>query len=305
MYQCRLSGCFVMIIWGLLQTISGQAQSVAIPDSSQSEIFDTVYIAPDTIKSVRVDTVFEYIEEATTPIKIRKRPKMALMFGSNVGLNMAKMYPMFNKLDLTQTVGINGMFMYNNLFADISILASTKESSNLEYNRHYTSLHHWTDTVKTVIDEYLEIIGKDTIKTFVYKISYIPKTDTLHSDSTFKHTNYYRNIHIPVLFGYMYKTAKTYIGIAFGPDFRIMFANSLNKVIFGDSSFVTESSYFKKLTVDFSGKLFVKQAVFKKLWTSFSMMGNWPLQSNYHDYTKELFHPSIFVTVGLEYYFKL
>ena len=97
MYQCRFAGfCFIVLVC-LFQSYCGQGQTLSTPDSIRQEIVDTVFIAPDTIQTTRVDTVFEYIEEATTPRVIRKRPTMALLFGSQAGITVSRMYPLYAK----------------------------------------------------------------------------------------------------------------------------------------------------------------------------------------------------------------
>jgi len=305
MRQRKVVGFCLFVILGLLQSFCGQAQSMTSPDNILQEAFDTVYIAPDTIKSTRVDTVFEYIEEATTPRVIKKRPAIAMMFGPQAGVGISRMYPMYNKTSVTGMAGFSGTFLYNKWFAQFNVSASSAENASIHYSRHYTNYHHWTDTIKTVLDEYSEIIGKDTVRTQVIKRTILPKTDTLLSDSTFSHKNSYWQMQIPIEFGYVYKTRKTWIGFGVGPSLRLLFANLSNKVIIADSSFVAEKSYFKKMSIDFSGELFIKQKMSKHLWTTATISGSWSFQSHYRNYTTQYFQPSLFLSLGIEYFLKL
>jgi hypothetical protein len=305
MRQRKFAVFYVIVILGLFQSFFGKAQTMTSPDSILQEAFDTVYIAPDTIKSTRVDTVFEYIEEATTPRVIKKRPVIAMMFGPQAGVGISRMYPMYNKTSVTGMAGFSGTFLYNNWFAQFNVSAASAENASIHYSRHYTNYHHWTDTIKTVLDEYSEIIGKDTVHTQIIKRTILFKTDTLLSDSTFSHKNSYWQMQIPIEFGYVYKTRKTWLGFCVGPSLRLLFSQSSNKVIIGDSSFVNEKSYFKKMTIDFSGELFVKQKMSKHLWTTVNISGTWAFQSNYRNYKRQYFQPSIFLSLGIEYFLKL
>jgi len=305
MRQRKFAVICVFVMIGFLSPFNVISQTIVLPDSISTEIYDTVYIAPDTIKSVRIDTVFEYIEEAQTPRVIKKRPNLAMMFEPQFGIGISKMYPMYNKIAVNGLGGFGMSFMYNNLFANISILANTVEENQIAYSRHYTNYRHWTDTIKTVIDEYTEIIGKDTIRTQVIKKTFIPKTDTLNSDSTFSNKNRYWNLQIPLLFGYNFKFNKTWIGVAVGPSLRLLFANTSNKVIVGDTTFVDESLYFKKITIDLSGKVFVKQKLTKKLWTTGTVFVDYDLRSNFQNYTTNLYRSNVCFTFGLEYFFNL
>ena len=301
MCRCQLAGFCLLI---LLQ-LGMQAQTSLHSGGTQSEMLDTVYIAPDTIKSVRVDTVFEYIDEKT-PLKLQKKqPAIAIMCGPQIGVDISRMYPLYSKTSILGIAGFNGMFVYNTLFLNVGVSVVTNQTANIHYSKHYTDFHHWTDTVKTVLDEYIEIIGSDTIRTQVIKKTYIPKTDTVLSDSTFSHKNSYWNIQIPIEFGYSYKTKKTWFGFGIGPCIRLIMANSSNRVISGDTSFVQEKNYLQKLVVDIAGMVFIKRNIKRNMWTTAYLSGIVPLQSNYHDYNKNVFNQSLSLSLGLEYYLSL
>lgn len=137
------------------------------------------------------------------------------------------------------------------------------------------------------------------------KKTYIPKTDTVLSDSTFSHKNQYWNIQIPIEFGYIYKSKKTWFGFGIGPCIRLIMTHSSNSVIIGDSSFVQEKNYLHNLVVDIGGMVFIKRKIKRNIWTTAYISGIVPLQSNYQNYNRNLFNQSLSLSLGLEYYLRL
>jgi len=307
--QCLIGFCFV-ISQILIQSNCAKAQSFMYPDSSNKERLDTIFIAPDTIKTTRIDTVFEYFDDVprtlpkTIPIH-KKTPEIGINLGMQAGLDITRLFPMYNTTSIQKMIGVQGMGFYNSIFLQISLNAFSGFSTSNSITKQYTKIHNWTDTIKTVIDEYIEIIGKDTIKTQVIKKTLFPKSDTLHSDSVFSHKNSYSIIDIPIVFGYLFKMKKTILGIGIGPDIRITLANTTNMVSIGDTSFVKESRYFKKSTLAIATMLVLKQQIMKKIWLSGGMNGIIPIESNYQSFNKTLFQTNLTFFLGIDYFFRI
>jgi hypothetical protein len=78
MHLSRYIGFCYILLHLLILSKSAHSQTIALPDSSRIERYDTVYEAPDTIKSTRVDTVFEYYEETPTIISTKAKAKVKL-----------------------------------------------------------------------------------------------------------------------------------------------------------------------------------------------------------------------------------
>jgi len=289
----------------LLQSGGATAQSFSQCDSFEKLTSDTVFLAPDTIKSIHIDTLYEYDEMKTVVQPKKKKADISFMCSPQVGVVASRMYPMYNKISVEALGTINGMICYNNLFVDIGIGASRGEQASLGFTRQYTTYHHYTDTLKTILDQYTEIKGKDTILVQVIRKTPVHKTDTLHSDTSFTHKNKYSNVQIPLMLGYCLKTRTTWLGMGIGPSLRITMAQSTNKGIVGDTTFIDESRYFKKLSIDAAAKIFIKQKLSRRIWANTSVSGTVPLNSNYQSYSKQFFRQSVSVTVGIEYYLRL
>jgi hypothetical protein len=307
MHLSRYIGFCYILLHLLILSKSAHSQTIALPDSSRIERYDTVYEAPDTIKSTRVDTVFEYYEETPTIISTKAKAKVKLdyMIEPIAGFGLTRIYPQYSKNAIVTMAGIQALCNYKNVFLSASIQTYSQITGSVSFTKQYTSYRKWIDTIKTVLDEYIQIIGKDTIKTQVIKKTYIPKTDTTHSDTAYSHKNSYSTIQIPILIGYLYKMKKTWISLGVGPNVKITKENSLNKLVLGDSSFVSETSYFKKLTIDLAFALSIKQKIMKNIWLSSGISGSIALQSNLQSYNKALNQSTICLNVGINYYFRL
>jgi hypothetical protein len=271
---------------------------------------DTIFIAPDTIKTIRIDTVFEYFDDVPIVLpkaipKPKKTPETGIYLGMNVGYDITRLFPMYNTTTQQKMIGVQGLGFYNSLFLQIALNAYSGFSTSNAITKQYTKIHNWTDTIKTILDQYIEIIGKDTIKTQVIKKTLIPKSDTSHSDSVFSHKNYYSTIDIPIVFGYLFKMKKTIIGVGIGPDLRITLEHTSNMVTIGDTSFVKESSYFKKSTIAITTMLVLKQQVMKKIWLTAGMNGIIPIESNYQHFNENLFQTNLSFYLGIDYFFRL
>lgn len=287
----------------LLQPVCTKAQSIRNTDSVITA-YDTVYYTPDTIKTTRIDTVFEYVEEPSKGIISIKAKDICFLVGPHVGFGISHLSPIYNKTSLIGVMSLQGMYVYNHLFANLGIGMSTMENARIQYNRNFNSLHHWVDTIKTIKDTYIEIIGKDTFQRQSIKITLVPKTDTLNTDTVYSHKNEYRFVNIPIVCGYIFKKKKTWYGFGLGTNFRLMFIDASNKVVWGDSSFVSEKSYVKKISIDVNGILFVKHKISKKIWTSVQLSCTIPVTSSYDGYNSKLYRQSYCFLVGFEYFFK-
>jgi len=293
----------ITIIVLLMQTLCTTAQTTNNSDSIITA-YDTVYYNPDTIKTTRVDTVFEYIEEAPKDTFTRKAADICFLVGSQIGFGISHLSPLYNKSSIIAVTNLQGMYVYNHLFANFGIGMSTTEKARLQYSKRYNSLHHWIDTIKTVQDSYIEIIGKDTFQRQSIKITYLPKTDTIHSDTIYSHKNGYRFINIPIVCGYIFKNKKTWYGFGIGPNVRLTLIDATNKLIIGDSSFVSEKLYIKKISIDINGILFVKRKISNNIWANVQLNCSLPLASSNNGYNSKLYRQSYCLLVGFEYFFK-
>src|ERR1035437_7476517 len=213
MQLSRFIGFCYILLRLLILSKSAHSQTIALPDSSKIERYDTVYEAPDTIKSTRVDTIFEYYEETPTVIHKKVKDPLDYMIEPILGFGLTRIYPQYSKNAVVTMAGIQALCNYKNVFLSASIQTFSQITGSVSFTKQYTSYRKWIDTIKTVLDEYIQIIGKDTIKTQVIKKTYISKTDTTHRDTVFTHKNSYSTIQIPLLLGYLFKMKKTWISL--------------------------------------------------------------------------------------------
>lgn len=252
---------------------------------------DTVYLPADTIK--KVHTVIVYEDEE--PTKKTNRKNVIYSFGPTVGINV-------NNLN-SYIGGAQFTIINKKYFATISANYNSKYSYSQSYTKHFTRYNNYIDTVETLVDEYIQIIGTDTTHIPVYTYSYIPKTDTIKTDTNYSAKNSYSSLAFPITIGYCKKKSKYMYGISAGTQFRFLIPNQNNRFVLYDSLFVPEKPYVRKMNVDVILQGIASQKLTKKIWITESCNVFFPLLNDYSDNKTKIFKVQSSILLGVKYIF--
>ncbi len=263
-------------------------------------LVDTVYLAPDTIKTTR--TVIVYEDEQPTPQTLKiKQPNLYLAnIGS--GLQSSYIYPQYNKIGISSQSYLNFSVFHEKLFMQIGLQYNTTQTNKASLKKHFTTYNHYFDTTKIFLDEFTQIIGKDTIIDSAFKTVITPKTDTVHTDSTYFHQNRYQYISIPFIVGYCKKGRKDIYGVGIGVNCRHIMISESNKIARTDiEEFQHEKSVIRKWTFDGLLYGYYIKKIKKRLWFHINSFLAIPLLSEYKNYTKNMYQVQLGASIGLSY----
>ena len=289
-----------IFLWGL----KCNAQNITPTDTVY---YDTVYYAPDTIKSVQIDTVYEYIEDEPVLPK-KNKPKVKLNLKSWTGIYSGIVLSNLKGVVDTNLIAFPGLYLGTGVASKLFYISAGFGYQNRiafqnSINKKYTIINTTIDTIERVIDEYYEIIDGDTIKRQVIERTYISRSDTLHTDSVFKYKNYYSEMHIPIIFGMKFNSKKTIAGFGIGIDVSILKSNNNNKVIGENDTYIEEKPFFRSVAYGIISEMFIRRKLNKHLWANLNLRTSIPLQSNYGSYKSDLFISRTMLYAGLEYFF--
>ena len=252
---------------------------------------DTVYLPADTIKKVHTVIVYEEEEQSN---KV-KRKNVIYSVGPTVGINVNKMNSYIGGAQFT--------VINNNYLASISANYNSKFTYSQGYIKHFTNYNNYIDTVETLVDEYIQIIGDDTTHIPVYTYSYIPKTDTIKTDTNYTAKNSYSSLAFPITIGYCKKKSKYMYGISAGTQLRFLIPNQNNRFVLYDSLFVPEKPYVRKMNVDAIIQGIARQKISKKIWITESCNVFFPLLNDYSDNKTKIFKVQTSILLGVNYTF--
>lgn len=252
---------------------------------------DTVYLPADTIKTIHTVIVYEDEE----PTKNTNRKNIIFSAGPNIGINV-------NNLN-SYLGGAQFTVINKNYFATISANYNLKYTYNQGYTNHLTRYNNYIDTVATLVDEYIQIIGTDTTHIPVYTYTYVPKIDTIKTDTNYTAKNSYSSLAFPITIGYCKKKTKYMYGISAGTQLRFLLPNQNNRFVLYDSLFVPEKSYLRKMNVDAFIQGIASQKLTKKIWITESCNVFFPLLNDYSDNKTKIFKVQSSILLGVKYIF--
>ena len=249
---------------------------------------DTVYLPPDTIKKVK--TIIVYEDDNSPTKKPAYKRHVAHMYGMHIGMHAIPQTPIVSS------------FQYNyyrkKMFVSFSIAFTSSYESTRSFEKQYFVKFERTDTIETVVDEFIQIVGTDTIKQQVYTYSYVNRTDSTSVDSLYTHTNEYRQISIPILIGYSKSKQKYMYSWGIGPQINWILASSSNKQI-QNMSFIPESQNKSSISLDIVSYIQLKQKLSKKLWFCESVGISYPVYNSIFDFKRLPVYSTI--RLGIEY----
>lgn len=251
---------------------------------------DTVYLPPDTIKKVR--TIIVYEDDNSKPSTKKKRNQIAHMYGIHMGLTAIQQTPFLGALQYSyvrNTLCISGLAQYQ-----------SKYNNTISYNYTYTTYTNRIDTIRTLVDEFIQIIGDDTITHPVYTYTYIHKKDSIEQDKVRIATNTYRHIQIPIVIGYCKSTRKYLYAIGAGAQFRFILPSSSNTYVL-QSDFVPEINHIQKFNIDVVSYIQTKQKISKHMWFCQSISASYPLRYDFTEQKKSVLRSQGNIMIGLEY----
>lgn len=295
----------VTFLAGFILESSPQASS--LPDSLFSGT-DTVFLAPDTIINKNIVTIY-VDEDDSTPVKndktIGKKQRAELVLGPSSGLCYSMMSPLYGITSIVPVYNINALVIKRHFSLGASIMYSGKESASLSYTRHYSRTNSTTDTITRLLDEYIQIIGTDTVRYQVTKKECVSRTDTLRTDSSFTHRNKYSYVSIPLSIGWVHRGQSLMLGIAIGMQCRFPVGSYPNRLVSGDSTWVNEMPHARKMLFDAQGQVYAKYRLAKQLWLTSSVHGAYPLSNHFIKSHAFLYRTAFSALLGLEYTFAL
>lgn len=249
---------------------------------------DTVYLPPDTIKKVK--TIIVYEEEDSPSKKPAYKRHIAHMYGMHIGMHAIPQTPIVSS------------FQYNyyrkKMYASFSVSYCSRYDVKHSFGKTFTEYSHYTDTIETLVDEFIQIIGTDTIKQQVYSYSYIDRIDSTSLDSLYTHTNVYRQISVPILIGFSKSKQKYMYSWGIGPQINWILASSSNKQI-QNMSFIPESQNRSSISLDIVSYIQLKQKLSKKLWFCESVGISYPVYNTIFDFKRLPVYSTI--RLGIEY----
>ena len=286
-------------------TIRTNAQENPITDSLSSlQEFDTVFLAPDTVKRTKIVTIYVEEDEPGTT-KNKNYSPYEFFIGSSGGSTISRMFPMYNKTSITPTGGFSFLMRRNNFYFQLGANINGKESSTCSLTKHFTTFHIYIDTVVTILDEFIQIIGTDTVTYKVVKKDAVEKTNTIQSDTTYRSRNEYYNIAVPLVVGWSVESPMYLLGLGIGAQTRFCIANKSNLLPIKDSGFVKEKLFSRTLQLDATIQLTGKVKISKSLWMNTTLTGAFPVTPFYKNYDIKLIRPSLTAMIGIDYFFKV
>lgn len=264
---------------------------------------DTIFLAPDTIRKTVIDTIYEYEEDAQTPIQHTKKDDRSMLIGGNIILDVNYFHPLYNKISPSIGAGFATSFSYNHWFIDADLFISTTQSVSPQYTTQFSNTVSWTDTIKTLIDNYYQIVKNDTIYTPIYKTNYIGRSKTIESDTTYTSQNRYTSFSLPIAIGYCIKKRKTWLGCGGGVQCKFTKNWNGNNIVI-DNRFENEDHFFRSISIGIHAKCFIKQKITRKWWLSATIFGATPLYSQYSLSTDKLLVTNWGISIGLQHFFR-
>jgi len=245
-----------------------------------------------------VKTVIVYEDE---PVMEKKKTNVETSLGPNIGVAYNFVYPLYKYSFVTPTAGLSFHHSRGNVFFRFSPEYQCKRTIPLSYNQTFETVNSHMDTVKIVEDEFIQIVGTDTIREMVYSRKYILKSDTVVHDSSLTVKNSYSTVRLPIFVGYGISKKKSLIGLALGVQCRIMINSEFNKIVRDNSSPVYEKNYLRQVCFDAALQLLMRQKIAKHAWLSEMVYMNYPLSSNYRNYSPKANQLQASLSIGLEF----
>jgi hypothetical protein len=263
------------------------------------EAIDTIFLAPDTIKTRRVVTV--YVDEETPPPASRDKEnkRISIFIGPAVGASLTRMLSLYNTTHLVPVAGFHTTITRQNMFADCGIFFSGKETASLSFSRQYISTRSRIDTVVVVLDEFVQIINNQVVKFQVTKKKTVTISDTSRIDSTFTARNSYSYATLPLVVGWCGEWQTVMVGAGIGCQLRLATGDRSNVLIGNDTSWIPAREQSKNVLIDMSCQAFTRYRVTRTLWLNLTAGASYPLASHYT--ATRMLRPALSTMMGIEF----